>query len=93
MMFATAPVSTPFYSIHTAQTSPTKAPKLNRARSAFMIFAEKSRAQTQAANPTVHYSELGRILGDKWLLLSSEEKQIYELQAQQERERYLSSTF
>lgn len=71
MLATIAPTPTTFG----PRCSPQK-PTLQRARSAFMFFAEEQRPTVQAANPAVHHSELGKLLGEKWLEMSAEDKQV-----------------
>lgn len=47
-----------------------------RPRTAFMYYANENRESLQHQYPSVHYSEVGKILGDKWLELPSPQKEV-----------------
>lgn len=64
------------------------APK--RALSAYMFFANENRDIVRAENPDVTFGQVGRILGERWKALSSEEKTPYEAKAEADKKRYES---
>lgn len=41
-----------------------------------MYYANENRESLQHQYPSVHYSEVGKILGDKWLELPSPQKEV-----------------
>ncbi|XP_024031637.1 FACT complex subunit SSRP1 [Morus notabilis] len=62
------------------------APK--RAMSGFMFFSQMDRENVKKSNPGISFTEVGRVLGDKWKKMSVEEKEPYEAKAQQDKKRY-----
>ena len=47
-----------------------------KATTAFTFFANQHREAVRLENPQAHFSELGRILGEKWIALPDEQKQV-----------------
>lgn len=64
------------------------APK--RALSAYMFFANETRDIVRSENPDVTFGQVGKILGEKWKALTSEEKVPYEAKAEADKKRYES---
>ncbi|XP_022970630.1 FACT complex subunit SSRP1 [Cucurbita maxima] len=62
------------------------APK--RAISGFMFFSKMERENIKKSNPGISFTELGRVLGDKWNKMSAEEKEPYESKARDDKIRY-----
>ncbi|CAK9322642.1 unnamed protein product [Citrullus colocynthis] len=62
------------------------APK--RAISGFMFFSKMERENIKKSNPGISFTELGRVLGDKWNKMSAEEKEPYESKARDDKKRY-----
>ncbi|XP_019161740.1 PREDICTED: FACT complex subunit SSRP1-like [Ipomoea nil] len=62
------------------------APK--RAISAFMFFSNNERENVKKTNPGIAFTEVGKVLGDKWNKMSAEEKQPYEAMARADKKRY-----
>ncbi|XP_015879450.1 FACT complex subunit SSRP1 [Ziziphus jujuba] len=62
------------------------APK--RALSGFMFFSQMERENVKKSNPGIPFTEVGRVLGDKWKKMSVEEKEPYEAKARQDKKRY-----
>ncbi|KAF4350909.1 hypothetical protein CsatB_021651 [Cannabis sativa] len=62
------------------------APK--RALSGFMFFSQMERENVKKTNPGISFTEVGRVLGDKWNKMSVEEKEPYEAKARQDKKRY-----
>ncbi|KAG6719788.1 hypothetical protein I3842_03G024400 [Carya illinoinensis] len=62
------------------------APK--RAMSGFMFFSQMERENVKKSNPGIVFTEVGRVLGDKWKKMTAEEKEPYEAKARQDQKRY-----
>ncbi|KAI5341027.1 hypothetical protein L3X38_020301 [Prunus dulcis] len=62
------------------------APK--RAMSGFMFFSQMERENVKKSNPGIAFTDVGRVLGDKWKKMSVEEKEPYEAKARQDKLRY-----
>jgi structure-specific recognition protein 1 len=62
------------------------APK--RALSGFMFFSQMERENLKKTNPGISFTDVGRVLGEKWKNLSAEEKEPYEAKAQADKKRY-----
>ncbi|XP_024182651.1 FACT complex subunit SSRP1 isoform X2 [Rosa chinensis] len=62
------------------------APK--RAMSGFMFFSQMERENVKKDNPGIAFTDVGRVLGDKWKKMSAEEKEPYEAKARQDKLRY-----
>ncbi|CAH9118603.1 unnamed protein product [Cuscuta epithymum] len=62
------------------------APK--RAMTAFMFFSQSERENVKKSNPGIPFTEMGRVLGDKWNKLSAEEKEPYEAMSKADKLRY-----
>lgn len=55
---------------------PKKDPKMpKRPLSTFMLYSNKHRAEIKTANPDVSFGEIGKLLGQKWKNISTEEKE------------------
>ncbi|KAK4603972.1 hypothetical protein RGQ29_012472 [Quercus rubra] len=44
--------------------------------------------EEEKTNPGIAFTEVGRVLGDKWKKMTVEEKEPYEAKAQQDKKRY-----
>ncbi|ODV91117.1 hypothetical protein CANCADRAFT_31873 [Tortispora caseinolytica NRRL Y-17796] len=62
------------------------APK--RAMSAYMFFANEQRETVREENPGIAFGQVGKVLGEKWRALTTEEKAPYEKMAQDDKKRY-----
>ncbi|GMP30487.1 hypothetical protein CsSME_00005140 [Camellia sinensis var. sinensis] len=62
------------------------APK--RAMSGFMFFSQSERENIKKTNPGIAFTDVGRVLGEKWKKLSAEEKEPFEAKAQADKMRY-----
>jgi len=62
------------------------APK--RSLSAYMFFANENRDIVRAENPGINFGQVGRLLGEKWKALSTEDKTPYENKAAADKKRY-----
>ncbi|GAV70260.1 LOW QUALITY PROTEIN: HMG_box domain-containing protein/SSrecog domain-containing protein/Rtt106 domain-containing protein, partial [Cephalotus follicularis] len=62
------------------------APK--RALSGFMFFSQMERENIKKSNPGIAFTDVGRVLGDKWKKMSEEEKEPYEAKARADKKRY-----
>ncbi|PIN01765.1 Nucleosome-binding factor SPN, POB3 subunit [Handroanthus impetiginosus] len=62
------------------------APK--RAISAFMFFSQMERENVKKNNPGISFTEVGKVLGDRWNKMTAEEKAPYEAKAQADKKRY-----
>ncbi|XVE68063.1 hypothetical protein DITRI_Ditri09bG0038900 [Diplodiscus trichospermus] len=62
------------------------APK--RAMSGFMFFSQVERENLKKSNPGASFTEVSRILGEKWKKLSKEEREPYEAKAKVDKKRY-----
>ncbi|KAK6256046.1 High mobility group box domain - like 6 [Theobroma cacao] len=62
------------------------APK--RAMSGFMFFSQMERENVKKSNPGIAFTEVGKVLGDKWKKMSAEEKEPYEAKARADKQRY-----
>ncbi|KAL5806615.1 hypothetical protein ACOSQ4_029348 [Xanthoceras sorbifolium] len=62
------------------------APK--RAMSGFMFFSQMERENIKKNNPGIAFTDVGRVLGDKWKKMSAEEKEPYEAKARVDKKRY-----
>lgn len=58
------------------------------ATTSYMFYVAANRATLKSEHPDLSFGELAKLLGEKWKTLSSEEKQPYEEQALQDKERY-----
>lgn len=62
---------------------------------AWMMYVTTFRPQVTAAmkaeNPQISMMDITKRLGQQWSLLSSEEKSVYEAQAQEDKQRYLTA--
>ncbi|CCE86454.1 Piso0_004944 [Millerozyma farinosa CBS 7064] len=62
------------------------APK--RSLSAYMFFANENRDIVRAENPGISFGQVGKLLGEKWKAMSSEDKTPYETKAEADKKRY-----
>ncbi|THG15340.1 hypothetical protein TEA_005317 [Camellia sinensis var. sinensis] len=62
------------------------APK--RALSGFMFFSQSERENIKKINPGIAFTDVGRVLGDKWKKMTAAEKEPYEAKAQADKKRY-----
>ena len=62
------------------------APK--RATTAFMFYSSKMRPIIKEELPDTKFTEMGKLIGEKWRELSSEDKKEFEAQADEDKERY-----
>ena len=62
------------------------APK--RSLSAYMFFANENRDVVRSENPGISFGQVGKLLGEKWKAMQSEEKQPYESKADADKKRY-----
>ncbi|PWA40734.1 FACT complex subunit SSRP1 [Artemisia annua] len=62
------------------------APK--RAMSGFMFFSQLERENVKKDNPGIAFTDIGRVLGERWSKLSAGEKEPYEARAQADKKRY-----
>ena len=62
------------------------APK--RSLSAYMFFAHENRDIVRAENPGISFGQVGKLLGEKWKALNSEDKLPYENKAEADKKRY-----
>ncbi|KAG5089072.1 hypothetical protein AAZX31_01G124500 [Glycine max] len=62
------------------------APK--RAMSGFMFFSKLERENLKKTNPGISFTDVSRVLGEKWKKLSVEEKEPYEAKAREDKKRY-----
>ncbi|WVZ15664.1 hypothetical protein V8G54_013230 [Vigna mungo] len=62
------------------------APK--RAMSGFMFFSKLERENLKKTNPGISFTDVGRVLGEKWKKMSADEKEPYEAKAREDKKRY-----
>lgn len=62
------------------------APK--RATTAFMFYSTKMRPIIKEEKPDIKFTEMGKLIGEKWRELSSEDKKEFEAMADKDKERY-----
>jgi len=62
------------------------APK--RATSAFMLYSSAMRPIIKKDKPDVKFGEMGKLIGEKWREVSSEEKKKYDAEVNKDKERY-----
>ncbi|XP_011098577.1 FACT complex subunit SSRP1 [Sesamum indicum] len=62
------------------------APK--RAISAFMFFSQTERENVKKSNPGISFTEVGKVLGERWNKMTAEEKAPYEAKARADKKRY-----
>ncbi|XP_027909661.1 FACT complex subunit SSRP1-like isoform X2 [Vigna unguiculata] len=62
------------------------APK--RAMSGFMFFSKLERENLKKTNPGISFTDVGRVLGEKWKKMTAEEKEPYEAKAREDKQRY-----
>ncbi|KAM7267672.1 hypothetical protein ACFE04_009838 [Oxalis oulophora] len=62
------------------------APK--RAVTSFMYFSQTERENVKKSNPGISFTDMAKVLGDKWKALSAAEKEPYEAMANADKKRY-----
>ncbi|KAM7506705.1 hypothetical protein LguiA_017158 [Lonicera macranthoides] len=62
------------------------APK--RAMSGFMFFSQTERENVKKSHPGIAFSEVGKVLGERWNKMTAEEKEPYEAKARADKIRY-----
>ncbi|KAJ4969072.1 hypothetical protein NE237_015773 [Protea cynaroides] len=62
------------------------APK--RAMPGFMFFSQTERENIKKDNPGIPFTEVGRVLGERWKKMTAEEKEPYEAKARADQKRY-----
>ncbi|KAF7115424.1 hypothetical protein RHSIM_RhsimUnG0055900 [Rhododendron simsii] len=62
------------------------APK--KAISGFMFFSMSERENIKKTNPGIAFTEMGRVLGERWKKMTAEEKEPYEAKARADKKRY-----
>jgi len=62
------------------------APK--RATTAFMFFSTKMRPIIKKEKPDIKFTEMGKLIGQKWRELNSDDKKEFEVMADKDKERY-----
>ena len=62
------------------------APK--RATTAFMFYSNKMRPIIKKEKPDIKFTEMGKLIGEKWRGLSSDDKKEFEVMADEDKERY-----
>lgn len=56
--------------------------------SGFMFFSKLERENLKKSNPGISFTDVGRVLGEKWKKMSVEEKEPYEAKAREDKKRY-----
>ncbi|ODQ63614.1 Non-histone chromosomal protein 6 [Nadsonia fulvescens var. elongata DSM 6958] len=62
------------------------APK--RSLSAYMFFANETRDLIRAQNPGIAFGQVGKLLGEKWRMMTADEKEPFEEKAKEDKKRY-----
>ncbi|KAL0381072.1 UNVERIFIED_CONTAM: FACT complex subunit SSRP1 [Sesamum angustifolium] len=62
------------------------APK--RAISAFMFFSQTERENVKKSNPGISFTEVGKVLGERWNKMTADEKSPFEAKARADKKRY-----
>ncbi|ODQ68495.1 Non-histone chromosomal protein 6 [Nadsonia fulvescens var. elongata DSM 6958] len=62
------------------------APK--RSLSAYMFFANDTRDLIRAQNPGIPFGQVGKLLGEKWRMMTADEKEPFEEKAKTDKKRY-----
>jgi len=62
--------------------------KVKKPSSSFLFYVNKNREIIKQKNPDVKLTEISKIAGAQWKLLSPEEKKLYEDMAEQDKKRY-----
>ncbi|KAL8528300.1 hypothetical protein ACS0TY_005925 [Phlomoides rotata] len=62
------------------------APK--RAISAFMFFCQTERENVKKSNPGISFTDVGKVLGERWNKMTADEKAPYEAKARADKKRY-----
>jgi len=63
-------------------------PALKRPLSAFMLYSQAKREKVVAENPDAAFTEIGKIMGEKWKGISDERKAKYQAEAAKLKEEY-----
>jgi structure-specific recognition protein 1 len=58
------------------------------AKGAYMYFSAEYRDRSKEENPDMSFGEIGKALGEKWKVISSEEKAKFEGMAKKDKERH-----
>jgi ribosome-binding protein aMBF1 (putative translation factor) len=58
------------------------------AKGAYMYFSSEYRDRIKEENPDMSFGEIGKALGEKWKVISSEEKSKFEKLAKKDKERH-----
>lgn len=56
--------------------------------SAYMFFAKNNRESVKQEDPSRSFGEIGRVLGERWRALSTDDRAQYEAQAVEDKQRY-----
>jgi hypothetical protein len=59
-----------------------------RARGSFVLFTKDERPKIQQENPSIKFTDLGAVLGERWRNLSAEERKKYDDLADQDKIRF-----
>ncbi|KAK3030827.1 hypothetical protein RJ639_035756 [Escallonia herrerae] len=62
------------------------APK--RAMTGFFFFSQSERENVKRSNPDIKFTEVGKVLGERWNKMSAEEKEPFEAKARADKKRY-----
>ncbi|KAK2966932.1 hypothetical protein RJ640_002117 [Escallonia rubra] len=62
------------------------APK--RAMTGFFFFSQSERENVKKSNPDIKFTEVGKVLGERWNKMSAEEKEPFEAKARADKKRY-----
>jgi hypothetical protein len=62
------------------------APK--RGQSAYFHFMNEMRPKVKEETPDINFGDIGKVIGEKWKVISAEEKARYEAMANKDKERY-----
>ncbi len=66
------------------------APK--RAVTAFMFYSTKMRPIIKEEKPDIKFTEMGKLIGEKWRELSDDDKKEFEQMAEKDKKRYADET-
>jgi tRNA U34 5-carboxymethylaminomethyl modifying enzyme MnmG/GidA len=58
------------------------------AKGAYMYFSQEYREQLKQDNPDMTFGEIGKALGEKWKVISADEKAKFEEMAKKDKERF-----
>lgn len=62
------------------------APK--RGQSAYFYFMNEIRPKVKEETPDISFTDIGKVIGEKWKVISADEKARYEAMADKDKERY-----